>query len=320
MAESHRDLASLHAGSSLEEGITLFLDHLRIERNYAEYTLNSYRCDLRQFARFLYPRVEDLRLPLRAVQREQVAAFVAELEEKGLKASTIARKLAALRSLFRYLCRERVLAANPARAIAAPQVTRSLPRHLPVEQVAEAIEAPSQELFSGVRDRTILEVFYGGGIRLGELVALNLSSLDLDDGTLKVMGKGRKERIAPVGAKALETLKAYLLRRAEVLLECDMAEVDAGALFLNGRGKRLSRRTVQRVVERYLSAVAEGESLSPHLLRHSFAIHLLDAGADLVAVKELLGHAALSTTQVYTEVSLEHLQAIYAKAHPRGAD
>ena len=312
--------SALHAGSSLEEGIARFLDYLDKERNCAEYTLSSYRCDLQQFARFLYPRVDNLQLPLRVVQREQVQSFVADLEEKGLKASTVARKLAALRSFFRYLCREGALVANPASAVASPLVERALPRHLPVEQVAEAMEAPAIERFSGVRDRAILEVFYGGGIRLGELVGLNLSSLDLAEGTIKVMGKGRKERIAPIGAKAQEALEAYLQRRAEVLLECDMSQVEAGALFLNGRGKRLSRRTVQRIVERYLRAVSADDSLSPHRLRHSFAAHLLDAGADLVAVKELLGHATLAATQSYTEVSLEHLQAICAEAHPHGAD
>ena len=312
--------SALHPGSSLEEGIARFLEYLHKERNCAEYTLSSYRCDLQQFARFLYPRVDELQLPLRAVQREQVQSFVADLEEKGLKASTVARKLAALRSLFRYFCREGALVANPAGAVAAPVVERALPRHLPVEQVAEAMEAPSSERFSGVRDRAILEVFYGGGIRLGELVGLNLSSLDLAEGTIKVMGKGRKERIAPIGAKAQEALKAYLQRRAEVLLECDISQVEVGALFLNGRGKRLSRRTVQRIVERHLRAVSEDDSLSPHRLRHSFAAHLLEAGADLVAVKELLGHATLAATQSYTEVSLEHLQAIYAEAHPHGAD
>ena len=311
---------ALHAGSSLEEGIALFLDHLRKERNYAEHTLNSYRCDLRQFARFLYPRVDDLQLPLKAVQREQVAAFMTDLEEKNLKASTVARKLAALRSLYRFLCREGAVAANPAGAIAAPAVVRSRPRHLPVAQVAQAIEAPFAERFTGVRDRAIMEVFYGSGIRLGELVALNLSALDLEEGTIKVLGKGRRERIAPIGAKAREALQTYLLRRVEVLLEFDVAELDAGALFLNGRGKRLSRRMVQRVVERYLRTVSEAESLSPHLLRHSFATHLLDAGADLVAVKELLGHATLTTTQVYTEVSLDRLREIYARAHPHGAE
>ena len=311
---------ALHAGSSLEEGIALFLDHLRKERNYSEHTLNSYRCDLRQFARFLYPRVDNLQLPLKAVQREQVAAFMTDLEEKNLKASTIARKLAALRSLYRFLCREGAVAANPAGAIAAPAVVRSRPRHLPVAQVAQAIEAPFAERFTGVRDRAIMEVFYGSGIRLGELVALNLSALDLEEGTIKVLGKGRRERIAPIGAKAREALQTYLLRRVEVLLEFDVAEVDAGALFLNGRGKRLSRRMVQRVVERYLRTVSEAESLSPHLLRHSFATHLLDAGADLVAVKELLGHATLTTTQVYTEVSLDRLREIYARAHPHGAE
>ena len=313
--------SALHPASSLEEGIARFLEYLHKERHYAEYTLSSYGCDLQQFARFLYPRVDELQLPLRAVQREQVPVLCRRL--RGKRASRPARSPAnwrPLRSLFRYLCREGALVANPAGAVASPLVERALPRHLPVEQVAEAMEAPSTERFSGVRDRAILEVFYGGGIRLGELVALNLSSLDLAEGTIKVLGKGRKERIAPIGAKAQEALKAYLHRRAEVLLECDMTQVEAGALFLNGRGKRLSRRTVQRIVERHLRTVSEDDSLSPHRLRHSFAAHLLDAGADLVAVKELLGHATLAATQSYTEVSLEHLQAIYAEAHPHGAD
>ena len=311
---------ALHPGTSFEDGIALFLDHLLKERHYAEHTLNSYRCDLRQFARFLYPRVDDLQLPLKAVQREQVAAFVADLEEKNLKASTVARKLAALRSLFRFLCREGAVAANPAGAIAAPAVARPRPRQLPVEQVAKAIEAPISERFTGIRDRAIMEVFYGGGVRLGELVALNLSALDLEQATIKVLGRGRRERIVPIGVKAQEALQAYLLRRVDVLLDFDVAEVDAGALFLNGRGKRLSRRMVQRVVERYLRTVSDIGSPSPHLLRQSFATHLLDAGADLVAVKELLGHATLTTTQVYTEVNPDQLRKIYAKAHPHGAE
>ena len=307
----------LDAHSGVEKAIEKFLEYLEKERNYARYTLDAYRRDLQQFARFLYPVMADMRLPLFAVQREVIRDFLDELTEKGLKHSTIARKLAAIRSLFRYLCRERVLPDNPASGIASPRFQRQLPGFLHLKQIEEAIELPPVEEFSGARDRAILEVFYGGGIRLGELVQLNLSSLDLEEGTVRVMGKGKKERIVPVGRLALQALQGYLQQRTHFLLDLDITQVDAGALFLNERGRRLHQRTVQRIVRRYLSKVAEDERLSPHLLRHTFATHLLDAGADLRAVKELLGHATLSTTQIYTHVSLDRLRTIYEQAHPR---
>ncbi|MBT4497577.1 MAG: tyrosine recombinase XerC [Gemmatimonadetes bacterium] len=321
-------MAALSASSTVEEGIESFLEYLEKERNYAAHTLGSYRSDLQQFARFLYPRVVDVRLPLKLVQRELVAAFIEELEDRGLQRSSIARKLAAVRSFFRYLCRERVLAGNPASGIGSPRPERRSPPSLELKQVEQALELPEAEKASGARDRAILEVFYGGGIRLSELVGLNLTSLDLDAGTVRVMGKGRKERIVPIGRMALATLKDYMRHRAELLLELDITQVEVGALFLNGRGRRLSRRTVQRVVQRYLDRAtetegAEGEEvehkpgMSPHLLRHTFATHLLDAGADLQSVKELLGHATLTSTQIYTEITLERMQEVYAQAHPR---
>jgi len=317
-------MAALSASSTVEEGIERFLEYLEKERNYAAHTLGSYRSDLQQFARFLYPRVVDVRLPLKLVQRELVAAFVEELHDRGLQPSSIARKLAAVRSCFRYLCRERVLASNPASGISAPQPERRPPPSLELKQVEQALELPEAEKASGLRDRAVLEVFYGGGIRLAELVGLNLTSLDLEVGTVRVMGKGRKERIVPIGRMALVALKEYMKHRAELLLELDITQVEAGALFINGRGRRLSRRTIQRIVQRYLDRATgseeEGEhrsGMSPHLLRHSFATHMLDAGADLQSVKELLGHATLTSTQIYTEVSLERLQEAYAQAHPR---
>ena len=260
--------SALHAGSSLEEGIVRFLEYLDKERNCAEYTLSSYRCDLQQFARFLYPRVDNLQLPLRVVQREQVQAFVADLEEKGLKASTVARKLAALRSLFRYLCREGALVANPAGAVASPLVERALPRHLPVEQVAEAMEAPATERFSGVRDRAILEVFYGGGIRLGELVALNLSSLDLAEGTIKVMGQGSQGAHRPhwrEGTRGTRSVFANVaprvlarMRHVASRSRCPLPQWARQALEVG--------RTVQRIVERHLRAVSAGRFAQPRIV------------------------------------------------------
>ena len=290
---------------------------MRVERNYAGNTLESYRCDLQQFARFLYPRVDDALLPLNKIQRETVSEFIEDLRMRGMKNSTMARKLTALRTFFRFLCREGVLAANPASGVAAPVVEQRPRPQLSLEKIEEAIELPDAATSSGARDRAILEVFYGGGVRLGELVELNLSALDLEEGIIKLGGKGGKERAVPVGSLALKALKTYVQRRAELLLEMDITQVEVGALFLNGRGRRLSRRTVQRVVQRYLHRVVDGESLSPHLLRHSFAAHLLHAGADLASVKEMLGHATVVSTQAYAEPTIERLQRVYAQAHPR---
>ena len=309
--------ASLHRDSGVEEGIRHFLEHLRVERNYAVYTLESYRCDLQQFARFLYPRMADASLPIKLVERSIVGDFVEDLHMRGMKNSTVARKLTTLRTFFRFLCREGVLVASPTHGVATPEVEQRPRPQLPLEKIEEAIELPTMDTFSGTRDRAILEVFYGGGVRLGELVQLNLSSIDLKEGLLRLGHKRRKERIVPIGSLALDALNTYIQRRAEVLIELDITLVDAGALFLNGRGRRFSRRSIQRIVHSYLHRVVDGDSLSPHLLRHSFAAHLLHAGADLASVKEMLGHATVVSTQAYAEPNLERLRRVYVKAHPR---
>ena len=309
--------AELVPESGVEKAAATFLDHLEKERHLAPPTLAAYRSDLQQFARFLYPRSPDVRLPLAAVQPGIIRDFLLDLERQGLKPSTVARKLAAIRAFFRFLCGRRILPGNPASGIAAPPNPRRRPDALPLEQVEEAIELPPAHEFAGTRDRAILEVLYGGGIRLGELVPLGLSCLDAERGTLRVTGVDGRERAVPVGKPATAALQAYLQQRAALLIDLDITQVDAGALFVNQRGRRLHRRTVQRIVQRHLSRVADEDGLGPQLLRHTFALHLLDAGADLAAVKELLGHAVLSTTQVYTRVSLEHLRGIYEQAHPR---
>ena len=309
--------ASLHRDSGVEEGIRHFLEHLRVERNYAVYTLESYRCDLQQFARFLYPRMADASLPIKLVERSTVGDFVEDLHMRGMKNSTVARKLTTLRTFFRFLCREGVLVASPTHGVATPEVEQRPRPQLPLEKIEEAIELPTMDTFSGTRDRAILEVFYGGGVRLGELVQLNLSAIDLKEGLLRLGHKRRKERIVPIGSLALDALNTYIQHRAEVLIELDITLIDAGALFLNGRGRRFSRRSIQRIVHSYLHRVVDGDSLSPHLLRHSFAAHLLHAGADLASVKEMLGHATVVSTQAYAEPNLERLRRVYVKAHPR---
>lgn len=308
----------LHARSSIEEGIEAYLRHLERERNYAANTVDAYRRDLIQFTRFLYPRSAGLRLPLNSIQYDAVDDFARELEARGLRTSSVSRKLAAVRGLFRFLCRQKVLAANPAASVGVAHPEKKPPPRLALEEVEKVIAQPAAEDgFRGVRDRAIIEVFYGGGVRLSELVGLNLSALDLAAGTVRVMGQGRRERVVPVGAEAHKALKQYLQTRADLLLDLKITQVEAGALFLNGRGRRLHRRTVQRLVKGYIEKVTQGAGRSPHLLRHSFAAHLLEAGADLAAVKQLLGHAVVASTQTDQKVSLERLRRIYGEAHPR---
>jgi site-specific recombinase XerD len=309
-------ISGLTADSSLEEGVEAFLEHLEKERNYALHTLDGYRRDLQQFARFLYPRVRDMRLPLRAIQRDVIQSFLEEQEARGRRPRTLARKLAAIRSLFRYFCRERVLAANPAASFESPKDFSPPPTVLGIGAVEEAIKGPSLEGFRGIRDRMILEIFYGAGLLLGELVGLNLSALNKAEGTVQVGGRAR---IVPLGRKAVETLEVYLQKRADLLVDLDITQVDVGALFLNTRGKRLHRRTVQRLVKVHLEAVSPDVSLSPQLLRRSCATHMLEAGADAGAVRALLGRATETVSQIQTTADPEHLRRIYEKAHPRSS-
>jgi integrase/recombinase XerC len=241
------------------------------------------------------------------------------MAQQNLSRRTIARRLSAVRTLFRFLHREDLVAANPARAVRSPKLEKTLPQWL-TRGAAERVFSAAEHLASEgglrpLRDLAILETFYATGIRLSELQGLDLDDLDLIAEQVKVRGKGRKERIVPLGSTAVKALRQYELRRAEVASLGPAA--DRRAVFLNDRGRRLSRRQIQTIVKRALTASAEESGLSPHALRHTFATHLLDAGADLLAVKELLGHVSLSTTSIYTHTSKERLKKVYAQAHPR---
>jgi integrase/recombinase XerC len=242
---------------------------------------------------------------------------MASLYEQKKKKSSIHRKVASLRTFFRFLCREGVLEANPAKLVSSPRVERKLPNHLSIEQMLKFIETPEIDTALGKRDRAILELLYASGMRVSELVNLNLTDIDFPNKTLRVKGKGRKERIVPFGEHAKNALQEYLGVRGELLVEADPDKRDPAAVFMNYQGTRITTRSVGRMIDKYVKICAEVHHISPHSLRHSFATHMLDAGADLRVIQELLGHARLSTTQQYTHVSMDKLMEVYDKAHPK---
>ena len=293
----------------MQEQIARFDKHLAVERNVSEHTRRAYRQDLEAFRQFLR---EELKWPeegmLGRIDNLVLRRYLAQLHKQNKK-STIGRKLAALRTFFRYLVREGVLRLNPGELVATPKQEKYLPRTLTVDESFALMEqGAGAGLLSG-RDRAIVETLYSCGLRVSELTGLNVGSVHLREGLVRVLGKGRKERIVPIGRKAREALDEYLAARGN--------PADEEPLFLNHRGGRLTPRSVERNLKVQLLKAGILKDATPHALRHSFATHLLDGGADLRAIQELLGHASLSTTQKYTQVSVDHLMHVYDQAHPR---
>lgn len=291
-----------------------FVEYLKKVRNYSPHSVGAYRVDLLQFCDFVGEMVGDPQPSVQQVDRGFFRAYMGRLARRGYSPRSVGRKLAALRTFFRYLVAQGTIAANPMIGLRAPKTGKRIPKFLTAAKVLTALELPDVHTVQGLRDRAILHLFYATGMRLGELAALNVDDIDFTNGTIKVMGKGAKERVIPTGAAAAEAARQYLMRRNELVRQGVGAQE---AFFLNARGQRLSRSSIARRVRRYLGEVSESKARSPHVLRHSFATHLLDAGADLLAVKELLGHSRLSTTQIYTHVSAERMKQIYRQAHPR---
>ena len=282
-----------------------FIHYLSAEKNASPHTCRNYMRDLEQFESFLEG------MAIEKVDRMALRRYLSFLHRKNRK-SSIARKLSTLRSFYRYLVREQVLSANPAKPVATPKVEKLLPTTLTVDEAFRLMESPSKDQKSReteLRDRAVLELLYSSGLRVSELVGLNLNRVDLDLGIVRVMGKGRKERIVPVGAKAIEALKSYLETRG--ILE------EGSPLFVNLRKGRLTDRSVARLVKKYGRQSGIFRKISPHSLRHTFATHLLDAGAGLREIQEMLGHVSLSTTQRYTHLTVGKLMEVYDKAHPR---
>jgi integrase/recombinase XerC len=300
----------------MDEPFDKYLNYLRAEKNASPHTLSNYSRDISRFGAFLRSRENGASVSIwHGADRSLIRQYLAELTQAGLAKSSIARSLAALRSFFRFLIREGIIPTNPFPGIATPRRQRTLPRFLDVDAARRLMEAASGDDILSLRDRAILETLYSTGVRVSELTALNLEQMDLLGEVMRVRGKGNKERLAPLGRHAVQALTHYF---AAMRINPLRARGGAGTVvFFNKDRGRLTARSVRDIVEKYVRKLALAEKISPHSLRHSFATHLLDAGADLRSVQELLGHASLSTTQVYTHVTAERMKKVYEKTHPR---
>ncbi|MEI6214797.1 MAG: tyrosine recombinase XerC [Desulfuromonadales bacterium] len=292
---------------SLAQQIGIFAAYLETERNVSPHTLAAYRSDLGQLLAFSLQE-KGAAITAGDIDHLTLRRYLAHLARTSRK-SSIGRKLAAIRAFFRFLVRRGILEKNPAELIATPKKEQRLPFHLDIDQATTLMEAPDPEHKHVLRDRAILELLYSSGLRVSELTGLNISEIDLATGMVRVLGKGGKERIIPIGEHAADAVRSYLEQR--------MAPGRDDVLFLNERGRRINRRSVQRIVDVHVLRIAAFKRISPHTLRHTFATHMLEGGADLRAIQELLGHASLSTTQKYTHVGIDRLMEVYDKAHPK---
>ena len=284
-----------------------FKDYLQYEKQYSSHTLGSYERDLKQFQLWLKKNQCD---DITQADNLHIRNWVAGLHRQGIGSKTLQRKLSSLRSFYNFLIRKRLLKNNPAIDIRAPKAAKKLPDTLDTDSLTQLLNIPPDSILA-IRDRSIMELFYSSGLRLSELVNLNLDSIDLQEKSLRAIGKGNKERLLPIGSKAIEALEKWLSQRNT------MAKIDENALFVSTRGKRISTRSIQQRLSYWRKKQGLAQHIHPHKLRHSFASHILESSGDLRAVQELLGHADISTTQIYTHLDFQHLANVYDKAHPR---
>jgi len=290
----------------MNDYIEEFLRYLELEKGVSAHTLRAYRKDLTDF-------IAQVKTEPGKIDMLDVRGFIAEQIKKGLNKTTVSRRLSSVRSFFKFLYREGYMKSNPAKLVSSPRLPKLLPKYLSVDDAFSLVEKPEGIGFAPARDRAILELLYSSGLRVGELAGLNVEDINVREALVKARGKGKKERIVPIGSKALDAIKTYLVER--ILLKSKEK-----AVFLNRLGTRLTDRGVRRIVVKYARAIAITGSIGPHTLRHSFASHLLQGGADLRVIQELLGHVSLSTTQKYTHLDVAHLMDIYDKAHPMAKD
>ena len=320
-----------HVGADFSRLVTAFLDHLRLNRNASPHTVAAYRSDLFQFIDLAVPdRARRARLKPSHLDLAMIRAYMAELYRQGQSRASVARKLSALRAFVRYMRREGWITTDPASLVVAPKREQKVPAHLSEDEMTRLLEAPDAATPLGRRDRAILELFYASGLRLSELVGLDLEDVNLPSRIVRVMGKGGKETQVPFNGSTERALRTWLHDRALIAVKSQLPKPKSqrrqiptpkihqrDPLFVNARGGRLTGRSVQRSVARYVSGCSTRFGISPHALRHSFATHLLQRGADLRAIQELLGHVQLSTTQRYTHVNAAQLLEVYRKTHPR---
>lgn len=297
----------------MDKYLSSFEEFLRSERNYSKHTLKAYMTDLNEFSLVLKDmgliNPENGELDTANLDETPIRVYISKLYSKNKKVS-ISRKIASIRTFFEFLIRSGDLKFNSAKLVPTPKGEKRLPTFLTVDEVIKLVEAPGSDNALECRDRAILELLYSSGLRVSELVGINLENLDLDTMSVKVLGKGNRERLVPLGSKASETIKIYLKQRLDLKPKDD-------SLFVNSRGGRLTTRSIDRIIKKYAAIAGIPKNISPHVLRHTFATHLLGGGADLRAIQEMLGHQSLSTTQRYTHTSVEKLMEIYDKTHPR---
>ncbi len=304
----------------MEKEIEAFGIHMEIERNLSPFTRKNYLADVRQFKAFL--DVNSISVKKNDaddaidIDHTVIRAFLGSLYRERLKRVTIARKVTALRTFFSYLQRKGKIKVNPARMVQAPKIEKYIPTVLSIDEMFALLNTKGSADAVGLRNKAIIELFYSSGIRLGELVGLNVGDIDYTQALMKIRGKGKKERIVPIGDHAIVALHAYLGKRNE-MLKRDIKNGPDGPVFISREGTRLSTRSVARVIDKLVILSGLGRKISPHKLRHTFATHMMESGADLRAIQEFLGHESLSTTQKYTSVSVGRLLEIYDKAHPR---
>lgn len=290
----------------MKEQIEQFIRYLEIEKAASKHTLRAYRKDIESFSDYAGRKTGD-------IEMIDVRGFVAQQIKNGLNKATAGRRLASVRSFLNFLCREGHIKSNPAKLVTTPKTEKRLPNFLSVDDVFSLIEKPDGIGILHARDRAILELLYSSGLRVSEIAELNVDDVNTKEGLVKVRGKGKKERILPIGSKAIDAIKIYAVEKL-------LLKKKDGAMFLNRRGTRLSDRGVRRIVVKYSRLIGVNGQIGPHTLRHTFASHLLQAGADLRVIQELLGHSSLSTTQKYTHIDITHLMDVYDKAHPLSGD
>jgi integrase/recombinase XerC len=301
----------------MQEAVAEYLRHLALEKNASAHTVKSYREDLTQALEFFRMRLGGQTLEVTRLTTRLLRAHTVWLHEQGYAKTTIARRIAAVRSWCRFLCRQGLLTANPADGLRGPRQDKKLPHFLSTEALAQLVAAPPADSPMGLRDRALLETMYSAGLRVSELVRLDVGDVDLDGATAMIRGKGKRERLAILGQPATDALRAWLAVRGGIGRTPVRRTGRQDAIFLNKHGGRLTTRSVGRLLEKYLAQLGLDARTSPHSLRHSFATHLLDNGADIRSVQELLGHRSLGTTQIYTHVTTQRLKDSYQKAHPR---